>query len=132
MTERLGKAYEEFNFLQDRIQKMQAQIFDPQKRTFKIEELEHSYARLMKEYDELKLKHLSLIEEHQQVVRAYADSEEKLKDTGFEKQQLARKVTFLEELVTDMQQISGHNKKLEGQLRRLSEIEKLLSRTGNA
>lgn len=132
MSERLEKAYEEFHFLQDRIQKMQTHLFDPQKRNFKIEELEQSYTRLMKEYDELKLKHLSLIEEHQQLVRSFADGEEKLKDATFEKQQLSRKVAFLEEMVTDLQQVSNHNKKLEGQLRRLSEIEKLLSRTGSA
>lgn len=132
MAERLQKAYEEFNYLQDRIQKMQSQILDPQKRNFKVDQLEHSYARIMKEYDELKLKHLTLLEEHQQLVRTYADCEEKLRDTSFEKQQLSRKVTYLEELVNDLQQVSGHNKKLEGQLRRLGEIEKLLSRTGNA
>lgn len=130
MSERLEKAYEEFNFLQDRIQKMQAQLFDPQKRNFKIEELEESYSRITREYDELKLKHILLIEEHQQLVRNFADSEEKLKDMSFEKQQLSKKVVFLEDLVNDLQQVSGHSKKLEGQLRRLGEIEKLLTKTG--
>jgi chromosome segregation ATPase len=132
MTERLSKAYEEFNFLQDRIQKMQSQLFDPQKRNFKFEDLEQSYIRITREYDELKLKHIALLEEHQQLVRNYADNEEKLKDALFDKQQLSKKVAFLEDMVNDLQQVSGHNKKLEGQLRRLGEIEKLLSRTGSS
>lgn len=131
LTERLEKAYEEFNFLQDRIQKMQTQLFDPQKSNFKIEDLEQSYIRITKEYDELKLRHISVLETHQQLVRNSADMEEKLKDANFEKQQLQRKVAYLEQLVNDLQQLSSHNKKLEGQLRRLNEIEKLLSRTGN-
>jgi hypothetical protein len=40
-------------------------------------------------------------------------------------------VVFLEELATDLQQVSGHHKKLEGQLKRISEIETLLTRTAS-
>jgi hypothetical protein len=129
MAERLERAYEEFNFLQDKIQKIQMQVVNPDKRNFESDELEQSYFRLTKEYDELKLKHLNLMEETQQLTRTLADSEEKLRDANFQKQQLSRKVVFLDELVNDLQQVSGHHKKLEGQLRRISEIESLLSRT---
>jgi hypothetical protein len=129
MTERLEKAYEEFNFLQDRIMKIHAQIIDPKKRNFEFEELEQSYFRLTKEYDELKLKHLVLMEDNHRLTRTLSDSEEKLRDANFQKQQFSRKVMFLEELANDLQQVSGHHKKLEGQLRRISEIETLLTRT---
>ena len=129
MTERLEKAYEEFNFLQDRITKIHSQVIDPTKRNFEFDELEQAYFRLTKEYDELKIKHLNLMDDGQRLTRALADSEEKLRDANFQKQQLNRKVLFLEELANDLQQLSGHHKKLEGQLRRLSEIETLLSRT---
>jgi chromosome segregation ATPase len=129
MTERLEKAYEEFNFLQDRITKIHSQVIDPTKRNFEFDELEQAYFRLTKEYDELKIKHLNLMDDSQRLTRALADSEEKLRDANFQKQQLNKKVLFLEELANDLQQLSGHHKKLEGQLRRLSEIESLLSRT---
>lgn len=128
MTERLEKAYEEFNFLQDRIMKIHAQITDPKKRNFEFDEMEQSYFRLTKEYDELKIKHLTLMEDSQRLNRDLADAEEKLRDANFQKQQLQRKVIFLEELANDLQQVSGHHKKLEGQLRRISEIESLLTR----
>lgn len=128
LTERLERAYEEFNFLQDRIQKIQEQAVDPHKRNFETDELEQSYFRLTKEYDELKLKNLTLMEENQRLTRALADSEEKLRDANFFKQQLTRKVTFLEELTSDLQQLSGHHKKLEGQLKRISEIEAMLTK----
>ena len=128
MTERLERAYEEFNFLQDRIQKIQEQAVDPHKRNFETDELEQSYFRITKEYDELKLKNLALMEENQRLTRTLADSEEKLRDANFFKQQLTRKVTFLEELTSDLQQLSGHYKKLEGQLKRISEIEAMLTR----
>jgi chromosome segregation ATPase len=128
MTERLERAYEEFNFLQERINKIHSQVIDPTKRNFEFDELEQSYFRLTKEYDELKIKHLTLMDDTQRVTRALADSEEKLRDANFQKQQLSKKVLFLEELANDLQQLSGHHKKLEGQLRRISEIESLLSR----
>ena len=129
MTERLERAYEEFNFLQERINKIHSQVIDPTKRNFEFDELEQSYFRLTKEYDELKIKHLTLMDETQRITRALADAEEKLRDANFQKQQLSKKVVFLEELANDLQQMSGHHKKLEGQLRRISEIESLLSRT---
>ena len=129
MTERLERAYDEFNFLQDRINKIHSQVIDPTKRNFEFDELEQSYFRLTKEYDELKIKHLTLMDDTQRITRALADAEEKLRDANFQKQQLTKKVLFLEELANDLQQLSGHHKKLEGQLRRISEIETLLSRT---
>ncbi len=59
----------------------------------------------------------------QKLTRALADTEEKLREANFQKQQLGKKVVFLEELANDLQQVSGHHKKLEGQLKRISEIE---------
>ncbi|MEO8583619.1 MAG: hypothetical protein ABI415_07470 [Flavitalea sp.] len=129
MTERLEKAYQEFNFLQDRIQKIESQVVDPQTRNMQHEEIEQSYFRITKEYDELKLRHLNLMEENQKMLRLLADTEEKLRDSNFQKLQLTKKVVFLEELANDLQQVSGHHKKLEGQLKRISEIENLLTRT---
>lgn len=131
ITERLERAYEEFNFLQDRINKIHSQVIDPTKRNYEFDELEQSYFRLTKEYDELKIKHLTLMDETQRLTRSLADTEERLRDANFQKQQLSKKVIFLEELANDLQQLSGHHKKLEGQLRRISEIESLLSRTAN-
>jgi len=129
MTERLEKAYQEFNFLQDRINKIHTQVVDPTKRSYELEELEQAYFKLTKEYDELKIKHLNLMDDTQRITRALTDTDEKLRDANFQKQQLSKKVLFLEELANDLQQMSGHHKKLEGQLRRISEIETLLNRT---
>lgn len=128
MTDRLGKAYEEFGLLQERIHKVEAQIIDPHSRTLDYEGLEQAYFRITKEYDELKLKHLTLMEENQRQARTLTDMEEKLRDASFQKLQLTRKVAFLDELANDLQEVSGHHKRLETQLKRISEIETLLSR----
>ncbi len=129
MTERLEKAYQEFNLMQDRMLKIQNEVILPHNRSFEFEELEQSYFRLTKECDELKLKQFNLLDDVQKLTRTLADSEEKLRDANFHKQQLSKKVNFLEDLVKDMQEVSGLNRKLELQLRRINEIETLLTRT---
>ena len=131
MNERLEKAYEEFNFLQDKLQKLKTDTIIPQHKNFEYNELQQSYFRLTKECDEIKLRNLSLLEESQRLSRILADTEEKLREANFQRQQLAKKTTFLEELVNDLQQVSGHNKKLEAQLNRINEIETLLSRASS-
>lgn len=128
MNERLSKAYEEFNFLQDKLQKLESSMVDPQHKGFEYEELQQSYFRLTKECDEIKLRNLSLLEENQRLSRILGDTEEKLRESNFQRLQLSKKVGFLEELTNDLQQVSGHNKKLEAQLRRINEIESMLAR----
>jgi Tfp pilus assembly protein PilO len=69
-----------------------------------------------------------MMEENQRLTRLLADAEDKLREANFQRQQLMKKVNFLEELNNDLQQVAEHNKKLENQLRRISEIEALLAR----
>lgn len=131
MNERLEKAYQEFNYLEGRMNKLQSQVIEPQNRSLDHQEMEQNYYRISREYDELKLKHLTLMEDSQKLTRIIADTEEKLRDSNFQKQQLGKKVLFLEDMVKDLQEISGHHKKLEVQLRRITEIETLLTRSAN-
>jgi len=81
-----------------------------------------------KEHDEMKLRHISLREENQRLTRILADTEEKLKEANFQRQQFQKRAAFLEELNHDLQEISEHNKKIESQLRRVSDMEALLAR----
>ncbi|MEP7258579.1 MAG: hypothetical protein ABI687_09325 [Flavitalea sp.] len=128
MNERLEQAHEEFKFLKDKLQKLEGYVGDPQARNYEYDELQQSYFRLTKECDEIKLRNLSLLEDNQLLARSLADAEEKLRESSFQRQQLSKKVSYLEELTTDLQQVSGHNKKLESQLRRINEIETMLTK----
>lgn len=127
---RLDKAYEEFNVLQERLHKMEA-ASHPQHKGFEYEELQQAYFKITREYDEMKMKQVNMLEEHQRLARLLADTEDKLRESNFQRQQLLKKVGFLEELNTDLQQIAEHNKKLDIQLKRISEIETLLARLSN-
>lgn len=127
MEERMQKAYEEFNALREKLSKVES-LSNPPSRQFEFEELQQNHFKLIREFDEYKQKHLDLLEENQRLSRLLADTEEKLRESNFQRQQLQKKITFLEELNRDLQQISEHNKKLENQLRRMSEIEVMLAR----
>ena len=132
LKDRLEKAHEEYHGLQNKLQKLETHISKPQNRTFEYEELQQSYFKLTKECDEIKMKQLAMLEENQRLSRLLADTEDKLRESNFQRQQYLRKVTFLEELNHDLQELSGHNKKLESQMRRIGEIEIMLNKgSGN-
>jgi hypothetical protein len=128
LNDRLEKAHEEYNVLQDKLQKLETHISKPQNRTFEYEELQQSYFNLTKECDEIKLKQLAMVEENQRLSRLLADTDDKLRESNFQRQQYLRKVTFLEELNHDLHELAGHHKKLESQMRRIGEIEMMLNK----
>lgn len=127
MEERMQKAYEEFNALREKLSKVES-LSNPPSRQYEFEEMQQNNFKLIREFDEYKQKHLDLLEENRRLSRLLADTEEKLRESNFQRQQLQKKISFLEELNRDLQQISEHNKKLENQLRRMSEIEVMLAR----
>ena len=128
MSVRLDKAYQEYNSLQEKLQKLQAYLTQPYKKSADYEEMKDSYFKLSKEHDEMKLRHISLREENQRLTRILSDTEEKLKEANFQRMQYQKRAAFLEELNHDLQEISEHNKKIESQLRRVSDMESLLAR----
>jgi DNA repair exonuclease SbcCD ATPase subunit len=128
ITTRLDKAYEEYNVLQSKLQKLDGYLGQPHKKSAEYEELQDSYFKLTKEFDEMKLRQISLRDENQRLSRILADTEDKLREANFQRQQFQKRAAFLEELNNDLQQVSEHNKKLEGQLRRISEMETLLAK----
>jgi len=132
MSLRLDKAYEEYNGLQEKLHKLQAYLTQPYKGTSDYDELKESYFKLGKEHDEMKLRHISLREENQRLTRILADTEEKLKEANFQRQQFQKRAVFLEELNHDLQEISEHNKRIESQLRRVSDMESMLARITGA
>jgi len=127
VEERLQRAYEEFNSLREKLVKVE-NLTQPQNSQFDYDELQQKHYKLTREFDETKQKHMGLLEENQRLSRLLADTEEKLREANFNRQQMQKKITYLEELNHDLHQISEHNKKLESQLKRMGEIEVLLAR----
>ena len=128
MTQRLDKVYEEYNVLQDKLQKLQSYLTQPHNRGTDYDGLKESYFKLGKEHDEMKLKYISIREENQRLTRSLCDTEVKLKEANFQRLQYQKRSAFLEELNHDLQEIAEHNKKIESQLRRVTDMENLLAR----
>lgn len=128
MTQRLDKVYDEYNTLQEKLQKLQSYLTQPSSRGTDYDGLKEAYFKLGKEHDEMKLKYISIREENQRLTRILGDTEEKLKEANFQRLQYQKRSAFLEELNHDLQEIAEHNKKIESQLRRVTDMENLLAK----
>jgi DNA repair exonuclease SbcCD ATPase subunit len=129
MNERMDKAYADFTQMQDKLRKLEHYLEQPHTKRIEYDQLQESYFKISREYDEVKGKQISLFEENQRLSRILADTEDKLKEANFQRQQYQKKMLFLEELNRDMQDATEQHKKMESQLRRISEMEAILSRS---
>jgi chromosome segregation ATPase len=129
MNERMDKAYADFAQMQDKLRKLEQYLDQPHNKRIEYDQLQESYFKLSREFDEVKGKQISLFEENQRMSRILADTEDKLKEATFQRQQYQKKMLFLEELNRDLQDATEQHKKMESQLRRISEMESILSRS---
>lgn len=127
MTSRLDSAYNEFNALQDKIHKLEAQVIGSKKLSLDYEDLQESYQKTSRDFEEQKLKYNHTLSENQQLQAELVATEDKLREASFQRQQLQKRVAYLEELNNDMQAVAEANKKLEGQLKRVGELESRLN-----
>jgi chromosome segregation ATPase len=127
MTSMLDNAYSEFNVLQSKMQKLESQANSSKLLNLEYEDLKESYRKLGREFEEQKTKFTTLGSENQQLQTHLLETEEKLREANFQRQQLQKRVAYLEELNNDLQAVSDANKKLEVQLKRIGELESMLN-----
>ena len=127
MTSMLDNAYSEFNVLQSKMQKLEAQANSSKLLSLEFEDLKEGHRKLSKDSEEQKVKLTNLHTENLQIQAELAETTEKLKEANFQRQQLQKRVSYLEELNNDLQAVSDANKKLEGQLKRIGELESMLN-----
>jgi chromosome segregation ATPase len=129
MNERMDKAYADFTQMQEKLRKLEHYLDQPHSKRIEYDQLQESYFKLNREFDEVKGKQIALFEENQRLSRILADTEDKLKESNFQRQQYQKKMLFFEELNRDLQDATEQHKKMESQLRRISEMESILSRS---
>lgn len=127
MTSMLDNAYNEFNVLQGKMQKLELQVNSSRMINMEYEDLKEGYQKMSREYEEQKLKLSVLISDNQQLQTQLVETEEKLRESNFQRQQLQKRIAYLEELNSDMQVVSEANKRLEVQLKRIGELESMLN-----
>lgn len=127
MTSMLDSAYNEFHQLQDKINKLEGQLNTSRRLNLEYEDLKEAHYKLTKDFDEQKHKYNVAVTEHQQMKVELEETEDKLREANFQRQQLQKRVAYLEELNNDMQAVAEANKKLEVQIKRIGELESLLN-----
>jgi predicted nuclease with TOPRIM domain len=127
MTSMLDSAYNEFNVLQDKIQKLESQVNMSKRINLEYEDLKEVQHKTSRDFEEQKIKYNALVIENQQLRADLIEAEGELKEANFHWQQLQKKVSYLEELNNDMQAVADAHKKLEGQLKRMGELESMLN-----
>lgn len=127
MTSMLDSAYNEFNVLQSKIQKLESDLNSTKMVNMDYEDMKESHYKLVREFEDIKLKLNSTITENQQLQTQLSSTEDKLREANFQRQQLQKRVGYLEELNADLQAVSDANKKLEGQIKRIGELESMLN-----
>jgi len=126
MTSMLDSAYSEFNTLQSKMQKLEAQLSSSKMVSLEYEDLKEAYLKVSRESEEYKAKLQALTVDNQQVTLQLNEAEDKFREANFQRQQLQKRVSYLEELNSDLQVVADANKKLEHQLRRIGELESML------
>jgi chromosome segregation ATPase len=116
-----------YDELQEKVQKMEAQAWQSAELAIKIDELEQSVDQLEKSVQkkEEKIRELGL--ENGRLHEMLNQTEDKLSEANLQRQQLFKKVHFLEQINSDIQQMSDANRKLKTELRRVAELESMLN-----
>ena len=127
MNSILDSAYTEFNVLQGKIQKLETQLNQSKMLNVEYEDLKETHYKLIRDYEDQKAKLQSISAEHQQLSLQVDEVNDKLREANFQRQQLQKRVSYLEELNNDLHVVADANKKLESQLRKIGELESMLN-----
>jgi len=127
MTSLLDNTYNEFNVLQGKIQKLESQLNQSKMLNVEYEDLKETHYKLIRDFEDQKVKLQSITSEHQQISLQLDETSDKLREANFQRQQLQKRVAYLEELNNDLHVVADANKKLESQLRKIGELESMLN-----
>lgn len=127
MSSMLDHAYSDFNLLQDKIKKLEAQLTSSRLQTLDFEDLKEAYHKVSADVERYRQKSQTLTAENLGLQQELSTVEDKLKEANLQRQQLQKKVAYLEEINNDLHAVSDANRKLEGQLKRIGELESMLN-----
>jgi chromosome segregation ATPase len=127
MAKRIEEVYKEFDVLQQKIQSLEKSTKQANSLALELEDIKQSYDQLQRELLRKQEKLDEAISENQRLYASLSVTEDKLAEANLQRQQLQKKVLFLQDINTDMQHMSESNTKLQNELRRIGELESMLS-----
>jgi myosin heavy subunit len=127
MAARIDEVYKEFDELQVKITDLEQNSKYSNEVAMELEELKGSYTQVKKELTRKQEKLEEVVSENQRLHEQLSVTEDKLDEANMQRQQLMKKLQMLENMNTDFHQMSESNKKLQNELRRIAELESMLS-----
>jgi DNA repair exonuclease SbcCD ATPase subunit len=126
MSSMLENAYREFNILQEKIVKLESQVSSSHRITMEYEDLREGFFKASRDLDEQRNRLSEMMTENRDLQMEISETTDKLREANFQRQQLQKRVAYLEELNQDLQAVAEANRKLENQIKRIGELESLL------
>ncbi len=127
MITKIDEVYVEFEQLQLKMMQLEKQANRANNLAMELEDTKQSYEQIYNELARKQDKLEEVMNENQRMRMEMNMLEDKLSEANLQRQQLQKKVQFLQDLNADMQSLSDTNKKLQTELRRIGELESMLS-----
>lgn len=131
LTQKLQEHLEEvqaaYDDLQLKVQNMEQQAWQTAELAIKVDSLEQANEQFEKTIQKKEEKFRELNIENNRLRELLNETEDKLSESNLQRQQLMKKVQFLQEINSDIQQMSDANRKLKNELRRVAELESMLN-----
>lgn len=127
MSARIEEVYAEFEHLQSKMQAMEMQASRANKLAIELEDAREAFEQVHKEVARKQERMEELFMENQRLQQELNVIEDKLAESNLQRQQMQKKIQFLQDLNTDMQSMSDTNTKLQTELRRIGELESMLN-----
>ena len=127
MTAKIEEVYEEFDLLQTKIAALEKQSGRANELAMELEDSKQANNQLHKDLSRKQEKLEEVMNENQRMHKEIELLEDKLAEANLQRQQLQKRVQLLQEMNNDMQSISETNKKLQTEIRRIGELESMLT-----
>jgi chromosome segregation ATPase len=127
MASRIDEVYKDFDALQQKMVLMEKQAGRANALALELEDAHQTSEQIQKELARKQEKLEEMIADNQRLHATLSTTEDKLAEANLQRQQLQKKVQFLQEVNNDMQHVSESNQKLQNELRRIGELESMLS-----
>jgi len=127
MAARVDEIYQEFELLQGRMKELEVQATKANSLEIELEEARESFELARKNLLRKQEKLEEAIGENQDLRNELHQTEDKLSEANRQRQQFQKKVQFMQDLNDDLHNMNETNKKLQTELRRIGELESMLS-----
>ncbi len=127
LTSRLAEVSKEFDVLQQKILELESKAAEANDVAIELDDLKQTQEQILGDLIRKQEKLEVTVRENQRLHQQLSETEDKLAEANLQRQQLLKKVQYLEDVNADYQKISETNKKLQTEIRRIGELESMVS-----